>query len=362
MRCSTTPFVMTTSLVFITILSLLLLLPTNATVTTNGSRQLRNTKENTQRNLSSIATTDCTLQVEALLRIPGETLPNDDEDEILFCEFDSMVDDGDLPTNGDFVSTKKKKVQYQFDFTDTETKQQFKQDFKDGKLIPNQSVMNIQGLKILNGDKIVIPKGWEWKEEKSNNGVGNDISKPKLRKLHFDDKPTDSHHQNNNSHRQLNDLSTGVQNFLVVRITDINGKVRGESAAEISSDVFGSISGYTDTVNMKSQLESCSHDKLIVVPGGIASHENRYTAPGVVDITIPVDITTSSRDTIREEAEQATANYLESSLNEYDHILYIIQECYVDCGWAAFARVNGQYSVYQGLNYKFVGVQVHELG
>ena len=166
MRSSTTPFVMTTSLVLtITILCLLLLLPTNATVTTNGSRQLRNTKENTQRNLSSIATTDCTLQVEALLRIPGQALPDDDEDEILFCEFDSMVDD-DLPTDGNIGSTKKKKVQYQFSFTDTETKQQFKQDFKDGKLIPNQSVMNIEGLKLTdNGDKkIIIPKGWDGKE------------------------------------------------------------------------------------------------------------------------------------------------------------------------------------------------------
>ena len=46
----------------------------------------------------------------------------------------------------------------------------------------------------------------------------------------------------------------------------------------------------------------------------------------------------------------------------YKHVMYVLQKCYLECGWAAYAYVGGWNSVYVGAYYKQVGVTVHELG
>ncbi len=43
----------------------------------------------------------------------------------------------------------------------------------------------------------------------------------------------------------------------------------------------------------------------------------------------------------------------------YAHVMYVLQGCYTNCGWAAYAHVNSWLSVYQGHYYKIVGVQMH---
>ena len=55
-------------------------------------------------------------------------------------------------------------------------------------------------------------------------------------------------------------------------------------------------------------------------------------------------------------------NGWESITEPYHQVMYVIEKCYVDCGWAAYAYVNAWMSVYQDRYYKEVGVQVHELG
>ena len=37
--------------------------------------------------------------------------------------------------------------------------------------------------------------------------------------------------------------------------------------------------------------------------------------------------------------------------------MYVVEKCYVGCGYAAYAYVNGWLSVYQDQFYKHVGVQ-----
>ena len=60
---------------------------------------------------------------------------------------------------------------------------------------------------------------------------------------------------------------TGNKSMLVVRVTDVNGLVRSESAAVISDDFFGT---YGDPVNMKSQFYDCSWGQLNIQPGAIS--------------------------------------------------------------------------------------------
>jgi hypothetical protein len=42
--------------------------------------------------------------------------------------------------------------------------------------------------------------------------------------------------------------------------------------------------------------------------------------------------------------------------------MYILEKCYLECGWAAYAYINSWNSVYQNWYYYATGVQVHELG
>lgn len=148
--------------------------------------------------------------------------------------------------------------------------------------------------------------------------------------------------------------------MLVVRVTDVNGLVRSESAAVISDDFFGT---YGDPVNMKSQFYDCSWGQLNIQPGAISSQHE--AAPGVIEVQINVALgdTSKNRYDIRNAVTTAVQAKLGFTLpGPYDHVLYVLEKCYVDCGWAAYAYVNSWNSVYQGNYYKMTGVQVHEIG
>ena len=115
-----------------------------------------------------------------------------------------------------------------------------------------------------------------------------------------------------------------------------------------------------DTVNLKSSLEECSWDKMTVSPGIGDTNE---VATGVIEVDIGVPLEGNSRSTIRNAVTTAVTNKLGHTLpGPYDYVLYSLQGCYVDCGWAAYAYINSWNSVYQGSYYKRPGVLVHELG
>jgi len=42
--------------------------------------------------------------------------------------------------------------------------------------------------------------------------------------------------------------------------------------------------------------------------------------------------------------------------------MYMLEGCYGNCGWAAYAYVDHWNSVYQGNYYYMTGVQMHEIG
>jgi hypothetical protein len=148
---------------------------------------------------------------------------------------------------------------------------------------------------------------------------------------------------------------TGDKPILAVKVTDSVGKVRPESPAQIGDDIFGTLS---DPLNLKSQMSACSFGQLNVIPGNIDPiHE---AAAGVIEVTIPITLEGNDRYTIRNAVTTAVQNKLGFSLpGPFQQVMYILEGCYVECGWAAYAYINSWNSVYQGVYYKHVGVQMH---
>jgi hypothetical protein len=146
---------------------------------------------------------------------------------------------------------------------------------------------------------------------------------------------------------------TGVKHFLVFRVTDVNGLVHSDSPQVMSDNVFGT---KRDRINMKTQLEACSVGQYTVVPGAKTGFDiSRFqSAPGVIDIQLDISLKDSSRATVRNaainKAREVMANQLGLSntpeLFEYaDHTLFSLENCYQECGWAAYAIIGSYYQV-----------------
>ena len=167
--------------------------------------------------------------------------------------------------------------------------------------------------------------------------------------------------------RRLKAPLTGDKPILVVKVTDSGGLARTESPAQIGDDVFGTLG---DPVNLKSQLFDCSHGQMNVVPGTIPNASVNEAAPGVIEVTIPISITNNDRYVVHNAVTAAVNAKLGTNLvngwdqitEPYHQVMYVLEKCYIECGWAAYAYINGWMSVYQSGYYKQTGVQVHELG
>ena len=88
-----------------------------------------------------------------------------------------------------------------------------------------------------------------------------------------------------------------------------------------------------------------------------------YDAPGVISVNIDISLENSARLDIQNAITVKVQDKLGIKLpGPFKHVMYIVERCFIDCGYAAYAYINGQISVFQGPNYKYVGVLVHELG
>lgn len=153
-----------------------------------------------------------------------------------------------------------------------------------------------------------------------------------------------------NRHLSNRQLATyeGTKKVLVVRIIDKNGLVNPDPPSVMSDKIFGTNG---DKYTMSSQFQACSFGKLQIT--------NQYdvsipqSAPGVVEVQTDVDIATNSIYSLRNGFTIATEAKLGISLvNSFDHVLYVVEKCYVECGWAGFAAVNSWWSVYHSHHYK----------
>ena len=113
-------------------------------------------------------------------------------------------------------------------------------------------------------------------------------------------------------------------------------------------------------------MNDCSMGRVTIIPGDNNSgkiNQSVYSAPGVVSVTIGISLVTSTRNDIRNAVTTAVQNKLGVSLpGPYKNVIYVLEKCYTDCGWAAYGFVNGWNTVYVNNNFKYVGVLMHELG
>lgn len=151
-------------------------------------------------------------------------------------------------------------------------------------------------------------------------------------------------------------IVTGNKPILAVKVFDINGLSRSESPKEISDIIFGT---YGEPMNLKSQMSDCSFGQLNITAGLPVPDPNEL-APGVVKVNIGISLVNNTRSAIRNAVTTALQNKLGHALpGPYHQVMYILEKCYIDCGWAAYAYINSWNSVYHDSYYKQVGVQMH---
>jgi len=151
---------------------------------------------------------------------------------------------------------------------------------------------------------------------------------------------------------------TGDKNLLVVKVIDVNGLAVAESLAQISDDVFGS---FSNPVNLKSQMSACSFGKVNFIPGAFPeSAGDNADSPGVIEVNIPISLTASNRYDVANAVTTAVQEKLGTSLpGPYQHVMCVLESCYVGCGWKAYAQVNGWQSISHDEFYKHVRTQMH---
>ena len=311
------------------------------------------------------AYSDCTIQVVYLLPISGaeESLTANEE---FVCD----IDPTDAP--GGYSGLTRK-----LGLSD-EQRLSLENMLMDGSLIPGESKLVISGMTggmQFNSQEIQVPKELHVLEHvvfvdsqqplNSSNGIDEKL----LFSDNKDEKPNDDHggdqHPRNSLFKRRELVSfgshTGNKPMLVVKVTAANG-ARPETPAVISDDVFGT-SG--DAVTLKSQLNACSMGRLTVIPGDNNSgqiNQSVYSAPGVISVTIDEYISSGNRLAVENAVKIAVQKKLGVTLpGPYKNVIFVLGNC-ADCTWAAYGYLNGWLTVYQGANYKYVGVLVHEIG
>ena len=300
----------------------------SATTTTNDLRRLSNTQS-------------CTLGLEdvLLLDAPHSSI----KDEVFTCVMDSEDEDSTYHPG------------HIFDLDmDADDEESLKKLLTDGTINLGQSKLDVQGLEYdTETEKISIPKGWNIATKISN---GTKKSPPwKSNRLR--------HLAQDNSIYENRNLKTGDRKVLVAKV--VTPEVRDpttneitceasqlpESPAEISSIIFGEgPTGVANSnVNMKSQLSACSFGKLNMIP---TDGDDPINAPGVITLDIDESLC-NHRNRFRDDAMLKLEEKLGRHPSEvYDHVIFLMEKCVQNCGWAAFAGSNSWYSFYQNINYK----------
>ncbi len=261
---------------------------------------------------------ECVIQAGVKLAIDPQA-QTDDDDEFFECELDPSETGG---VSGLSVPIR----------LDIDQKKEFKDKLRRGELVSNEStlVFKNSGIKIGNG-KILIPQG---------------------RKVALGKRKNMPHR------RRLSDVF-GTKPILVVRVTDSDGKVVSQDAAQVGDDIFGTNG---DPVNLRSQMYDCSFGQLDITAGDPPTNSAgaNEVAPGVIEVTISIPLVGNSQSAIRNAVTAEAQAKLGFNLpGPYEQVMYVLEGCYLDCGWAAYAYINSWNSVYQGPYYYMTGVQMH---
>jgi hypothetical protein len=126
----------------------------------------------------------------------------------------------------------------------------------------------------------------------------------------------------------------GPKPVLAVKVIDKNGLQHPDSPKTISDKIFGT---YGDSSTMTSQFAACSFDKLQIVPAFLnddSKQSKKLADVGVLEVQIPISIQTSSQGSVRKEVKMAIEAKLGMGMpGGIDHVMIILEGCYVECGW-----------------------------
>ncbi|KAL7455237.1 hypothetical protein ACHAWC_006804 [Mediolabrus comicus] len=171
----------------------------------------------------------------------------------------------------------------------------------------------------------------------------------------------------NGGRRRLNYKTQyeGQIKVLAVKVTDKNGLAVDQNARTISDKIFGT---YGDSITPKSGMNDCSFGKFVMTYDYDNVDDSKLSAPGVVEVTIDLDLVKATQSEIRAYTTAAVEKKLGVSLpGEFQHVLYITEDCYNpegmgSCGWAAYAYVGSWMSLYKRDHFLKPGVVQHEVG
>jgi len=189
-----------------------------------------------------------------------------------------------------------------------------------------------------------------------DNVVGTDRIRPGEREAdrglvdHGDRKLADTNFISNN--RKLFQ-TTGTLKTLVIRLIDSHGRQPTDNAAAMVDNVF------EDDVNLKTQMATCSYNKLNIEAFHGNTPNNVYVNNGVVDVNFDYDMTSGNNG--HDQIAIAAANAHLGSLD--DPMFDLVMFCFPAGGnFLAFAYPNSKYSFYSNEWCGFVGGQMHEVG
>ena len=266
---------------------------------------------------------ECTILVRADLRFDNVDDPS----------FECILDPIETLVDGTSTSSASSAYSVPIDATE-EQKTEMRNKLANGELISNVSTLKMDADFDISDETVRVPRNQNRLEFGTRQGRNNDQN-PSATTV----------------------TVTGQKPILVVKVKDSEGRVRSETPSEMSNDIFGS---FGDSMTLKSQMYDCSFGQLNIVPGVLPNDSDvNVNSPGVIEVRIDVSLS-NRRSKVRNAVRRAVENKYGIILpGPYQHVMFVLEGCYEDCGWAAYAYMNSWLSVYQGSYYKFVGVQMH---
>lgn len=151
--------------------------------------------------------------------------------------------------------------------------------------------------------------------------------------------------------------TTGFKKLVVVRVNAPDGYFRFDER-QVSAAWFG---GDGDKVNLKSQMQACSFDKIIFNP--VTSYP-WWDGVGTVNININVKNTDSN--VVLNAAISSLTNSIGDLPSQFDHVAFCLPRGSTTTrdgqNWAAFAQHNNWVSVFNDEWCNSPTIQMHEIG
>lgn len=137
----------------------------------------------------------------------------------------------------------------------------------------------------------------------------------------------------NERRRQL--AQTGTRTVLAVRVRS-NGSWTVSTSSQISDNIFGT---GNDVINLKSQMEGCSHNQLIIQPASGTDIDD-----GVIEIDL--DNAGTNIYNLEDDVENALENKFGGKLSDHwDHVMMCLPPNTGD-DWIGYGYINGEKTVY----------------